>query len=100
MKSNSIKRTFTISSAIRATAVGASLATLGIVAGGCSSTAQAAAPPSTANTAAQNGAPQTARVDPKPIDPAMVGAATGGKPETSDKVVKVSFPRNDLPVTI
>ncbi len=36
----------------------------------------------------------------KPIDPAAVASATGGKPEVSDKVVKVSFPRSDLPVSI
>jgi hypothetical protein len=36
----------------------------------------------------------------KPIDANVVGAVTGGKPEVSDKVVKVSFPRNDLPVSI
>jgi hypothetical protein len=30
----------------------------------------------------------------------VVGATTGGKPEVLDKVVKVSFPRSDLPVTV
>jgi hypothetical protein len=41
-------------------------------------------------------APQNA----KPIDAAAVVTLTGGKPEISDKVVKVSFPRTDLPVSI
>jgi hypothetical protein len=30
----------------------------------------------------------------------VVAVATGGKPETSDNVVKVSFPRNDVPVSV
>jgi hypothetical protein len=34
------------------------------------------------------------------IDPAAVAAATGGKPETSDGVVKVSFPRDDVKVEV
>ncbi|HEX9297903.1 MAG TPA: DUF1259 domain-containing protein [Polyangiaceae bacterium] len=71
-------------------------ALLGGLAGGCSSTAQAAAPPGSAATAAQN----PAKGNPKPIDPGAVGTATGGKPEASEKVVKVSFPRNDLPVAV
>ena len=94
-----IERTFTLPKTIQITMLAGSMALLGSVAGGCSSTAQAAAPPMAANTPAQNGTTQ-AKVDPKPIDPATVGAVTGGKPETADKVVKVSFPRNDLPVAI
>src|SRR5258706_9352582 len=100
MKSNPIETNFMMSSAVRAIAVAGSVILLGVAAGGCSSPAHAAAPPTAANGAAQNSPAPMAKVDPKPIDPAMVGAATGGKPETSDKVVKVSFPRNDLPVGI
>ena len=48
--------------------------------------------------AAVNSAPSVA---PKPpLDAARVGAATGGKPETSDNVVKVSFPRDDVRVEV
>lgn len=43
-----------------------------------------------------NPAPSAARS----IDAALVAKATGGKPETSDNVVKVSFPRNDVPVQV
>ena len=35
-----------------------------------------------------------------PIDPAKVAAATGGKPEVSGDVVKVSFPRGDVAVEV
>jgi len=34
------------------------------------------------------------------IDTAVVATTTGGKPETTDNVVKVSFPRNDIPVQV
>jgi len=34
------------------------------------------------------------------VDAARVAAATGGKPETSDNVVKVSFPRDDVRVDV
>src|SRR5262245_46100941 len=33
-----------------------------------------------------------------PIDEAAVASATGGKPENVEGVVKVSFPRTDVPV--
>jgi hypothetical protein len=36
----------------------------------------------------------------KPIDPAIVAAATGAKPEVSANTVKVSFPRTDIPVEV
>jgi hypothetical protein len=72
---------------------------LGIVASGC---AASATPP--ASAPAGSPATKTAGDPPsqnaKPIDPAAVASATGGKPEVSDKVVKVSFPRTDVPVTI
>ena len=64
---------------------------------GCSSTAQAVPPPNSANVPA---AQLAAKADAKPIDPAAVATATGAKPEQADKVVKVSFPRNDVPVTV
>src|SRR5262249_11140541 len=35
-----------------------------------------------------------------PLDAARIGAATGGRPETSDNVVKVSFPREDVKVDV
>jgi hypothetical protein len=34
------------------------------------------------------------------LDAARIGAATGGKPETSENVVKVSFPREDVRVEV
>jgi hypothetical protein len=94
-----IETIVTLPKTVRTALLAGSLA-LVVVAGGCSSTAQAAPPPTTASTPAQNGVSQQTKVDPKPIDPAVVSAATGAKPETSDKVVKVSFPRTDLPVSI
>jgi len=36
----------------------------------------------------------------KPIDPAAVAAATDGKPEVLESVVKVSFPRDDVAVEV
>src|SRR5262249_31833008 len=36
----------------------------------------------------------------KSIDAGAVASATGGKPETADKVVKVSFPRTDVSVSV
>jgi Domain of Unknown Function (DUF1259) len=35
-----------------------------------------------------------------PLDAARIAAATGGKPETIDNVVKVSFPRDDVKVEV
>lgn len=43
----------------------------------------------------------TAVAKPKPPpDAAVVAAATGGKPDTSDDTVKVSFPRDDVAVSV
>ncbi len=52
---------------------------------------------STSSTAPSTAAPATmANAAPKPpVDAARVAAATGGKPETTDNVVKVSFPRTE-----
>jgi hypothetical protein len=91
-----IDPTLTSSKIVRALMFTGSIAWLAGAAGGCSSSAQAAAPPNAGNAPVQS-AP---KVDAKPIDPGSVAAATGGKPETTDKVVKVSFPRNDVPVTV
>jgi hypothetical protein len=74
-----------------------SVAWLGGPVTGCSSTAQAAPPQNAGNVPA---AQLAAKADAKPIDPAAVATATGAKPEQADKVVKVSFPRNDVPVTV
>src|SRR5258708_3817176 len=35
-----------------------------------------------------------------PVDPTLVSSLTGGKPQTTDATVKVSFPRDDLPVEV
>ena len=62
--------------------------------------APASMPPATP-APAPSAAPAPAPAAPKAaLDPARIGTATGGKPETTDNVVKVSFPRDDLPVAI
>ncbi len=59
-------------------------------------TASAPAPaPSTSASTAPHAHPPSA-----PIDAARVAAITGGKPETADAVVKVSFPRDDVTVDV
>ena len=59
--------------------------------------APAPPPPATATTTAASAAPSAPKAPP---DAARIATATGGKPETADNTVKVSFPRDDLPVTI
>lgn len=66
------------------------------LAGGCSSTARATLPAGAPVLAAQTAPKANAT----PLDPGSVAAATGGKPETSGNVVKVSWPRNDVPVAV
>jgi hypothetical protein len=51
----------------------------------------------TATTTAATPAPAAAK---PPPDAARIASATGGKPETADNTVKVSFPRDDLPIAI
>jgi hypothetical protein len=68
-----------------------------------SSAPSAPAPPAPTGSATSAPAPTgAASVSPKspPIDEAAVATATGGKPETSDGSVKVSFPRTDVPVDV
>ncbi len=61
------------------------------------STAPSAAPP----VAAAGSAPPPASAAPKaPLDANRIALATGGKPEVSDNVVKVSFPRDDVKVDV
>lgn len=50
--------------------------------------------PGPAPTATSQASPQA------PIDPSAVAAATGGKPEVAEGVVKVSFPRDDVKVEV
>jgi hypothetical protein len=50
--------------------------------------------PSATAASAPSGPPK------HPLEPAAIGAATGGKPETTDDVVKVSFPRDDVKVDV
>jgi hypothetical protein len=60
--------------------------------------APAPAPTPTHAPASTSATPAPA---PKPaLDAARIAAATAAKPETTDNVVKVSFPREDLPITI
>src|SRR5215472_3063802 len=70
-------------------------------------TAMAPAPASTAaSPAAPPGAPvasnaaSSASAPGAAIDPARVGALTGGKSETADNVVRVTFPREDVRVSV
>jgi Domain of Unknown Function (DUF1259) len=65
----------------------------------------AAAPPASAPAVA--AAPSAAPAAPAssspakgPLDAARIAASTGGKPETTDNVVKVSFPREDVKVDV
>jgi hypothetical protein len=56
--------------------------------------------PTAAPPAPAAGAPQAAPPAKGPLDATRIAAATGGKPETTDNVVKVSFPRDDVKVEI
>jgi len=44
--------------------------------------------------------PSGTAANPKPIDQETVGSITGATPEVSEAVVKVSFPRTDIPVEV
>lgn len=55
-------------------------------------------PPTTASSAASS-TPQGTPAK-SPFDAGRVGALTGGKPDTTDNVVKVSFPRDDVKVDV
>ncbi len=61
----------------------------------------ATAPMPSASTSASATSTPPAPPTPKPpIDAARIATATGGKPETTDNVVKVSFPRDDVRVDV
>jgi hypothetical protein len=49
---------------------------------------------------ATDSMPPTKAAPKPPLDPTRVATATGGKPETADNVVKVSFPRDDVRVDV
>ena len=60
-----------------------------------------ASPSPSASTAATSPPPESRSAAPKAaLDAARVEAATGGKSETTDNVVKVSFPRTDVKVAV
>jgi Domain of Unknown Function (DUF1259) len=61
-------------------------------------TALAASPAASAAPLAPG--PAAAPAPKPPLDSARIGAATGGKPETADSVVRVSFPRDDVHVDV
>jgi hypothetical protein len=72
---------------------------------GASATQPAAAPAATPSPAPSLAASATptpvASTTPKPaLDAARVAAATGGKPDVVENVVKVSFPRDDVRVDV
>lgn len=62
------------------------------------------APPPAASAGAASPAPSAppaaAPPQPAPIEPGRVAGITGGKPDTADNTVKVSFPREDLPIEV
>lgn len=60
----------------------------------CGGAAPPVASPSATSAASATSPPRS------PLDPARVAAATGGKPETTDDTVKVSFPRTDVTVDV
>src|SRR5262249_49989956 len=66
-------------------------------AGPASATAPSAASATTTPPAPVSGAAATAPATPaRPLDASAIGAGTGANPEVADKVVQVSFPRNDV----
>src|SRR4051812_39827813 len=56
--------------------------------------------PSSGPSATSSAAPTAIASPAAPIDPGAVAAATGGKPEAADGVIKVSFPREDVKVEV
>lgn len=87
-------RAFMVVGALAATACGAS--NIAPPAAPSSANAPPAAPsPAPSPATAAPTAPKSA-----PIDEAAVASATGGKPESADGTVKVSFPRTDVPVEV
>ena len=74
-----------------------SIAVGAVLLAGCAA-GNATSAPAASPTAAQVA---TATATPaKPVDASVVGSLTGGKPETSEGAVKVSFPRTDVPVEV
>lgn len=68
---------------------------------GCGAEAPARAPAASPSAAqVPSATPSAAHAAPKAIDPSVVVALTGGKPEQSENAVKVSFPRTDVPVEV
>jgi hypothetical protein len=59
-----------------------------------------AAPTGTASAAPTPTAPEHVHAPRAPIDPARVEAITGGKPEASGAIAKVSFPRDEVKVDV
>jgi hypothetical protein len=59
-----------------------------------------ASAPSAVALEPSGGAPAAAASKSPPIDENAVASATGGKPENSEGVIKVSFPRTDVPVDV
>ena len=57
-------------------------------------------PPAAPSAGAGNTMPPSNPAPKPPVDAARVGALTGGKAETMDNVVKVSFPREDVRVDV
>lgn len=60
----------------------------------------AAASPTPPPAATATATPPATSAPTSPLDPARIAAATGGKPEAAENVVKVSFPRDDVRVDV
>ncbi len=75
------------------------LLVLSALALGCAGTGGPSLPTNVGSSDPVKEAPPM-RTQPKKIDPAAVGEATGGKPEIVDGVVRVTFARDDLPVQV
>jgi hypothetical protein len=69
---------------------------------GCNTSAPSpsAEPQPRATTAAPAASSASAPIPPRSVDPALVEATTGLKPEVTDGVVKVAYPRNEVKVEI
>jgi hypothetical protein len=65
-----------------------------------SAPAIASAAPSTSAESPVADAPPPTAPKSAPLDERAVAAATGGKPESADGVIKVTFPRNDVAVEV
>jgi hypothetical protein len=67
---------------------------------GCGASPAPLSPAYVSATATATAAPVPGAAQRGPLDASAIGTTTGAKPEVSDKVVKVSFARDDVPVEV